>query len=71
VVLGRVTTRRTFRAEIACGEFTDTVIAAIDHAYVKLDDVEGFTELAVIRRDRAGRVVEVWTADGAPLKLRQ
>lgn len=61
--------RRTFRVEVDCGEFVDTIIAAPDHGYLTMPDVRGFAELAVIRRDRDGKVIDYWTVEGLPLEL--
>jgi hypothetical protein len=62
--------RRVFRAEIDCGEFTDTVIAALDHSLIKFPDVTGYSEIAVIRRGRSGAVVDQWTSGGRPVTAR-
>ena len=56
-----MTARRVFRAEIDAGDFTDTIIAAPDHGLVKFPDIEGYTEMALIRRDRNGKVLSRWT----------
>jgi hypothetical protein len=53
-----------FRAEIDCGDFTDTVIAALEHSLIMFPDVSGYAEIAVIRRNRAGMVLDRWTLGG-------
>ncbi len=63
----RASGHRVFRAEVDCGAFTDTIIAALDHGLIRMPDVAGTTELALIRRDRSGRVMDHWTVDGSPL----
>lgn len=61
---------RVRRVEIEHGDFTDTLIAALDHKYIKLPDVEAWTELLMIRRKRNGEVISVWSVDGRPVTLR-
>lgn len=70
LVVRNASGRRVFRAEIDCGDFTDTVIAALDHSLIKFPDVSGYAEIAVIRRDRAGTVLDRWTLGGYPLEVR-
>ena len=60
----QVASRRVLRAQIDLGEYTDTIISALDHGCVKFPDVEGFANLALIRRRKSGRVVDVWVSDG-------
>lgn len=50
--------------------FTRLLAAGLDHACLKFPDVQGLTELALIRRDRAGNVIDYWTVDGSPLMIR-
>mgnify|MGYP001566673436 CR=1 FL=1 len=63
--------RRAFRADVESDKFTDTIIAALDHGMIKYPDVEGFAELAVIRRDKTGRVLDSWTIGGEKLRIMQ
>ena len=62
--------RRVFRVEVDCGAFTDTLIAALDHSLVQFPDIRGYTELALIRRDRAGKLIDCWTVGGERLDIR-
>ena len=52
--------RRVFRAEIAGEHGVDTVIAAPDRGWVEFEDIRGCVELAVVRRDRSGVLVDAW-----------
>lgn len=61
---------RIRRVEIEHGDFTDTLIAALDHKFIKLSDVEALTELVLIRKKRSGEVVGVWSVDGRPVKVK-
>ncbi len=61
--------RRILRIEIACGAFTDTVLAALDHGFIRLDGIEALTELAFMRRDSSGKLIGSWTIDGSPLQI--
>lgn len=61
--------RRVLRAEIDCGEFIDTVIAALDMGFLDFSDVKGYSELALIRRTRDGKVIDVWTVDDSTLEI--
>jgi len=56
-------------AEVDCGEFTDTIVSALDHAYIRLPGLRGQTELALVRRARDGRLLGAWTVDGGDLLL--
>lgn len=60
---------RIFHVDIEWAGGVDTIIAALDHGYIDIPGVRGFTELAVIRRDAGGRVAKVWTVDGSKLAL--
>ncbi|OGV72139.1 MAG: hypothetical protein A2269_05200 [Lentisphaerae bacterium RIFOXYA12_FULL_60_10] len=62
------TASRTFNAFIEHGDFVDQVIYAGDHIYVRLPGVQAESEIAVIRRDRSGRVLDTWTCDGRPVR---
>jgi hypothetical protein len=64
VEVKHIPAHKVFRAEIDWGAHTDTIIAAMDHGYMKFADVEGFAELAVIRRDKSGKVMDVWIPEG-------
>jgi hypothetical protein len=55
--------RRVMRVEVDHGDCVDTILAALDHGYVALGDLRGWSELTVIRRDRAGRVLDRWDLD--------
>ena len=57
------------RLEIDCGDFTDTIVAAPDHGYIKIDGLEGLAELALIRRAANGEVLATWTEDGSEIKI--
>lgn len=61
--------RKVLHVEIDLGDRIDTVIAALDHGYIKLPGIRGWSELALIRRDRTGRLTDAWTADGVGLEL--
>ena len=63
------TSKRVFRVEIDCGGFVDTIIAAPDRGLIAFPDVRGYTELALIRRDRMGRLLTYWTAGGETLEV--
>ena len=59
---GRVApAKRVFRVEIECGEFTDTLIAAPERSLLEFDDIRGYTELALIRLDQDGKLIDYWT----------
>jgi hypothetical protein len=60
-----MTARGIMRAEVDLGDFVDTVIAAPDHGHIRQPDVEGNAQLALVRRDQAGKLVGTWTSDGA------
>lgn len=61
---------RLLRVEIEAEDFTDTIVAALDHGCIVLPEMRGLTEVALVRRDRQGQVLTTWTADGSPLELR-
>lgn len=65
----QVPERRVMRAEIDCGPFTDTVVAALDHGCLQLADIEGFAEIALIRRDKNGKLIGSWTSSGEELNV--
>ena len=65
LVVRNASGRRVFRAEIDCGDFSDTVIAALDHSIIKFSDAE----IAVIRRARSGDVMDRWTLGGHLLSV--
>jgi len=69
LVVRESSARRVFRAEVESDRFTDTIIAALDHSMIKYPDVQGYAELAVVRRDRRGRVVDSWAAGGEKLRI--
>jgi hypothetical protein len=69
LVVRNTSGHRVFRAEIEHGDGTDTVIAALDHSLIKFPDVTGYAEIAMIRRDRSGMVVDQWTLGGYPLEV--
>lgn len=60
---------RLFYVDIEWPGGVDTIIAAIDHGYIDIPGIRGFTELAVIRRHPGGRVAKVWTVDGSKLEI--
>jgi len=62
------TAYRTGCAYIEHGPWIDQVVFASDHIYVRLPDLHASSEVAVIRRDRQGRVVDSWTIDGKPVR---
>ncbi|OGV84018.1 MAG: hypothetical protein A2340_09175 [Lentisphaerae bacterium RIFOXYB12_FULL_60_10] len=64
------TAKRVLRADVKGEGFTDTIISARDHGRVTFDDVRGYADLAVIRRDAGGRVVSQWTLGGETLDCR-
>lgn len=45
----------------------DTIVGALDHAYIELKDLQGRTEIGLLREDRQGRLLHQWTVDGQPL----
>ncbi len=49
------------------GLFSDTILIALDHAYIDTPEYYGLCELAIVRRDAGGNVVDVWSKDGRPL----
>ena len=61
--------RRVFRAQIDCGPFSDTIIAALDQSLIQFPDVQGYTELALIRRDQTGKAIDCWTLGGDPIDV--
>lgn len=61
--------KRLLQVEIETSAGIDTVIAAPDHGFIETESVSGLTELALVRRDGAGRVLATWTVDGAPLTI--
>lgn len=61
--------QRVLRVEVAWGDHTDTIFAALDSGYLNLADARGWTELALVRRDRAGKVVGTWTVDGEKIAM--
>ncbi|MCX5659024.1 MAG: heparinase II/III family protein [Planctomycetota bacterium] len=64
----RQSSKRVMRVEVEHETGVDTILAAIDNGYMTLPDVEGFAELVVLRRDRAGRLLDMWTKDGERLR---
>ena len=60
----RVPAYRLLRAEVDCGDFTDTLLAAPDHGYMRQDDLLAHAELALVRRDRSRKVTGTWVSDG-------
>ena len=64
VAVRQVPAKRVLRAEIDWGGHTDIIISALDHGCIKFPDVEGFAELALIRRTKDGKVEDVWIPDG-------
>jgi hypothetical protein len=62
-----VSSHRVFRVEIDCGDFIDTLIAAPDRGLLAFDDIQGYAELALIRRNRNDGVIDYWTAGGETL----
>ena len=65
----QVAEQRVLRVEVSWGEYTDTIFAAMDSGYINLADARAWTELALVRRDRAGKIVGTWTVDGEKLTL--
>ncbi|MBI3987125.1 MAG: heparinase II/III family protein [Lentisphaerae bacterium] len=59
--------RRILRAEVESAGFKDTIVGALDHAYIELKDLQGRTGLGLLREDRQGRLLHRWTVDGQPL----
>ena len=64
LAIRRESPRRLLRAEIGSDNCQDTVVAALDHGYIRTSDIEGCAELALIRRDSDGAVLGTWTSDG-------
>lgn len=58
-------TKALFRLEIECPHFTDTLLAAPDHRCIQTDTVQALTDIALLRRDRRGRILATWTRDGS------
>ncbi len=58
------TSYRTFDVKVEHGEFIDRVIYACDHVHVRVPRVRAASEMVVIRRDRSGEVLGIWTIDG-------
>jgi hypothetical protein len=52
---------RTFNAYVEHGEWIDQIVYAPDHLYIRLPDLRVAAEAAVVRRDRSGAIVSVWT----------
>lgn len=61
------TAYRTGCAYVEHGQWIDQIVFASDHIYVRLPDLHASSEVAVIRRDRRGNVVDSWTIDGKPV----
>ena len=55
---------RTFNVYVEHGDWIDQIVYAPDHRYVRLPDLRASSEAAVVRRDRSGAVIGVWTVDG-------
>lgn len=62
-------TPKLFRIRVTGDGWEDTVIAALDHALIDLDEAFGFTEFALVRRNPAGQILGIWTVNGAALEL--
>lgn len=70
LVVKDLTGKRIFRADIHAGAFTDTVIAVLDHGLIQFPDVTGYAEVALIRRDPAGKVIGQWTPGASRIEVR-
>lgn len=57
--------------EIEAGEYRDTILAAPDRGYIETETVSAMTELAWIRRDQTGRVLQIWSVDGSPVTVKK
>jgi hypothetical protein len=56
---------RVFQVFVEHGDWIDQVLYAPDHGRLRLPGVHITSEVAVIRRDRRGRVHSLWSRDGA------
>lgn len=52
---------RTFNVYVEHGDWTDQIVFAPDHRFVRLPDLRADCEAAVVRRDRQGRIVAAWS----------
>jgi hypothetical protein len=60
---------RTFNVFIEHSEFTDQLVYACDHSFVRLPGLWADSEIVLVRRDRSGRVRDTWTPDGRPVRV--
>ncbi len=55
--------RRTFNVYVEHGEWIDQIVYAPDHCFVRLPDLRAAAETVVVRHDRQGQLVAMWTSD--------
>jgi hypothetical protein len=67
--LARVEHARALEVVVRTGAFEDTIIAAPNRAVIETERVKAMSELVFVRRDLSGRVVKVWSVDGARVNV--
>ncbi len=65
----RVGCKRLLAVSIDTPLGTDTIIAALDHGFIRTPQLTALTELLWFRRDPDGRLLATWTIDGAPIQF--
>lgn len=57
--------------DINDGEYNDTILIALDHAYINTPAYYGLCEFAVVRRNNDGLILDQWTKKGMPLTIKK
>ena len=63
-------TGNLIRLEIGDEQYRDSILIALDHAYIDTTNYYGLCELAVIRRDHDDKIIDIWAKGGADLQIR-